>query len=122
MLINHSKKIAGKLRRIIHAFTSLPGMTTYLWKSVESIMQKSGSKKKGYESRIYGKDGDTASMDILVCPVFEAFKCLKCSEITCVVSEMDLIYSTGYKGIEFSRTKALGFGDECCDYIYTKKY
>lgn len=31
---------------------------------------------------------------------------------------MDLIYSTGYKGIEFKRTMAVANGDPCCDYRY----
>ena len=73
---------------------------------------------KGYKSKIYGKNGNEATMDVLVCPVYEAFKTVGTPEIATVVCEMDLIYSTGYKGIEFTRTKALANGDDCCDYKY----
>ncbi len=84
-------------------------------------MHKAGSEAKGYKSNVYGKKGDSAAMDVLECPLHEAFKKMVVPEITSVVCAMDLIYSTGYKGIEFTRTKALGNGDAFCNYRYRKR-
>lgn len=121
IMIDYAPTIGNKLRKIIFFGTSFPGVSNYLWKNIESIMHKAGSEAKGYKSRVYGKKGDLAAMDVLECPLHEAFKIIGVPEITSVVCAMDLVYSTGYKGIEFSRTKALGYGDAYCDYRYRKK-
>lgn len=120
ILIDYAPTIGNKLRKIIYFGTSVPGVSAYMWKNIESIMHKAGSEAKGYKSRFYGKNGDVAAMDVLECPLHEAFKMIGIPEITSVVCAMDLIYSTGYKGIDFTRTKALGNGDACCDYRYRK--
>lgn len=121
MMLEYAPIIGNKLRKIIFLGTSIPGVSVYLWKNIESIMYKAGSEKKGYRSKVHGKNGDVATMDVLECPLHEAFKIMGVPEITSVVCAMDLIYSTGYKGIEFTRTKALGNGDACCDYRYRKR-
>lgn len=121
IMLEYAPNIGNKLRKIIFFGTSIPGVSNYLWKNIEGIMHKAGSEAKGYKSIVYGKQGDSVAMDVLECPLHEAFKTIGVPEITSVVCAMDLIYSTGYKGIEFSRTKALGNGDVCCDYRYKKR-
>lgn len=120
IMVEYAPVIGNKIRRIFLFGTSMPGVSNYLWKNIESIMHKAGSEKKGYKSKFYGKNGDTAGMDVLECPLHETFKMIGVPEITSVVCAMDLIYSTGYKGIEFSREKALGDGDDYCAYRYRK--
>jgi len=111
-----------KLKNFLLFLTGFPGVSAYMWKNVDSIMRKSGSEAKGYKSRFYGKHGNEAAMDVLECPLYEAFKTMGIPEIATVVCEMYLIYSNGYKGIEFSRTKALANGDSCCDYRYSRRH
>ena len=101
MMLEYAPTIGNKLRKIILFGTSMPGVTNYLWKNIESIMNKAGSEAKGYKSRVYGKNGDEASMDVLECPLHEAFKTIGVPEITSVVCAMDLIYSTGYEESEY---------------------
>ncbi len=120
IMIEYAPVIGNKIRKILLFITSIPGVSAFAWKNIDGIMRKAGSEAKGYKSKFYGKNKDVAAMDVLECPLYEAFKMLGVPEIATVVCEMDLIYSTGYKGIEFSRTKALGKGDDCCNYRYRK--
>lgn len=120
IMISYAPVIGEKIRRIVLFVTGFPGVSQLMWNNIESIMKRSGSEKKGYKSRIYGKKGRTAAMDILRCPVHDAFVQLGMGEITAVICAMDLIYSTGYKGIGFKRTMSVANGDPCCDYRYTK--
>ncbi len=120
MMLDYVPVVGEKLRKYMLAVTGIPGITIFLWKNIEKIMSIAGSEKKGYKSRIYGVNGNKASMDILVCPIHNMLVKLGVPEISVVMCKLDLIYSTGYAGIEFKRTKSVAAGDDCCDYRYKK--
>lgn len=121
IMLAYAPVIGEKLRKILLCITGLPGVSELAWKNIEGIMRSAGSEKKGYKSIFYGKSGNTSAMDIIICPIHEEFKKMGMGEITAVICAMDLIYSTGYKGIEFRRTMSVANGEPCCDYRYTRK-
>ena len=55
-------------------------------------------------------------VDILRCPLYETAKALGVPEITEVIYLIDKGQMTGFRYINYTRTKALGNGDDFCDY------
>ena len=113
-------RIGETMRKKFWRFTSLPGMPVLLWANFEKIMEIAGSEKAGYQSRQYGKKGNEAGLDILSCPVVNALEEIGMPEVAPIMCAIDQIYSTGYRGIQFRRTKSVAEGDDCCDYRYKR--
>ena len=65
--------------------------------------------------------GNEAGLDILSCPVVDALKEIGMPEVAPVMCAIDQVYSTGYRGIRFKRTKSVAEGDDCCDYRYYRE-
>lgn len=116
-MIRDNFDVAGKYWR----FTSIPGIPTLIWANFEKIMKVAGSEKAGYKSVLYGKKGNEAGLDILSCPVVDALKEIGMPEVAPVMCAIDQVYSTGYRGIRFKRTKSVAEGDDCCDYRYYRQ-
>ena len=90
---------------------------------MSTLMRKNSSPEKGYRRKIISETKELVAVDILVCPLHEMAKKLGIPEITSVVCLIDKGQMTGFKHIEYTRTKALGDGDIFCDYRlrYDKK-
>ncbi len=80
------------------------------------LMRITSSPEKGYERRIVSESKELVGVDILVCPLFEMAKKLGTLEITSVICLIDRGQMAGFKHIDYTRTKALGNGDDFCDY------
>lgn len=80
------------------------------------LMRITSSPKKGYKRRIVSETKELVGVDILGCPLYELSKKLGVPEIATVVCLIDKGQMTGFKYIDYTRTKALGNGDEFCDY------
>ena len=115
-LLQYGKETGDKLSELIRKFTSFPGVPEFLWKNINSIMRKNSSPEKGYQRRIISETKELVAVDILVCPLYEMAKKLEIPEIASVVCLIDKGQMTGFKNIDYTRTKALGNGDEYCDY------
>ena len=120
MMKDYAPQIGEKQRRKYWKFTSIPGIPTLIWANFEKIMKEAGSEKAGYRSKLYGKKGNEAGLDILSCPVVDALKDIGMPEVAPVMCAIDQVYSTGYRGIRFKRTKSVAEGDDCCDYRLNK--
>lgn len=120
MMKDYAPKIGEKMRQKYWRFTSIPGMPSLIWMNFGKIMEIAGSEKAGYQSRMLGVNGNEAGLDILSCPVVNALAEIGMPEVAPVMCAIDQVYSTGYRGIQFKRTKSVAEGDDCCDYRYTR--
>ena len=123
LLNQYGKETGERFSKLIRKITSFPGLPEFLWKNMSTLMRKNSSPEKGYQRKIISETQDLVAVDILVCPLHEMAKKLGISEITSVVCLIDKGQMTGFKYIEYTRTKALGDGDNFCDYRlrYDKK-
>lgn len=121
MMKAYAPQIGEKQRRKYWEITSVPGIPTLIWANFEIIMKVAGSEKAGYKSVFYGINGNEAGVDILSCPVVDALKEIGMPEVAPVMCAIDQVYSTGYRGIRFKRTKSVAEGDDCCDYRYYRE-
>ena len=117
LLNQYGKETGERFSKLIRKITSFPGLPEFLWKNMSTLM------RKGYQRKIISETKELVAVDILVCPLHEMAKKLGISEITSVVCLIDKGQMTGFKYIEYTRTKALGDGDNFCDYRlrYDKK-
>lgn len=106
------KKIAG----IVHAITSIPGVSKLLWKNAPKLMLNSSSPGKGYTRKIVSETDDLVGVDILSCPLHDAAVKVGVPEAVLMVCAMDKAYMSGFKHIRYTRTTSVGEGDDCCDY------
>ena len=120
MMMDYAPVIGEKARKTYWRFTSIPGIPSLIWANAEKIMEVAGSEKNGYKSRFLGVNGNHAGMDVLSCPIVDALAEIGMPEVAPVMCAIDMIYSTGYRGIQFKRTKSVAEGDDCCDYRYTR--
>ena len=116
LLENYGTKTGWKMYRLIHGFSSVPGMSEFIWKHVNQIMYRTSSEKLGYIRKIRSEAGETAAVDILRCPYYEMAKTIRMPQICHVICYMDKVYMNGFKQIRYTRTKSVAEGGDCCDY------
>lgn len=116
LLKEYAKETGVRFSKLIHKFTSIPFVPKLLWKNMPKLMRNSSSSKKGYERRIISETNELVGVDILKCPLHELTKKLGVPELTSVICTIDKGQMSGFKHIEYTRTQALGDGDEFCDY------
>ena len=116
LLKEYGKQTGDDFSTMIGKITSFPGLSRLLWNNMPTLMRKSSSPHKGYERRIVSETKELVSVDILTCPLYEMAKELGTPEIASVVCLIDKGQMTGFRYIDYTRAKALGDGDEFCDY------
>ena len=116
VLKEYGVRAGDDISKMIYKITSFPGVSRLLWKNMPKLMRVTSSPKKGYERRILAETTELVGVDILRCPLCEAAKTLGVPEITEVICLIDKGQMTGFRYIDYTRTKALGNGDEFCDY------
>lgn len=88
------------------------------------LSQKSFGTDAGFESRFPESHGNEARFDIVRCPYYETCRRYGCPEITTAFCDGD---DAGYGHLHprllWGRTKTIGRGDPCCDFLlrYTSK-
>lgn len=116
-LIRHYGTQMGlKIAGVIHAITSIPGVSALVWKKAPQLMRSSSSPKKGYTRRIVSETNELVGVDILSCPLHDAAIKIGVPEAALMVCAMDKAYMTGFKRIRYTRTTSVAEGAECCDY------
>lgn len=116
LLKEYAADMGRRIGRVVHAVTSVPGVSRLLWSQMPRLMRAMSSPAKGYERRIVSETRELVGVDILSCPLHNAAVLLGVPEVSAVVCAMDKAYMTGFKYIQYTRTTALGEGDSCCDY------
>jgi len=116
LLKEYGVQVGEDVSGMISKVTSFPGLSKLLWKNMPKLMRITSSPKKGYKRRIVSETKELVGVDILSCPLYELSKKLGVPEIAMVVCLIDKGQMTGFKYIDYTRNKALGNGDEFCDY------
>ncbi len=116
LLKNYGTEVGRKIAGAVYGITSVPGVSKLLWKNMPELMHKMSSPEKGYKRRIVCETKELVGVDILECPLHQAAVKLGVPQTASVICAMDKAYMTGFKYIEYTRTKAIGEGDAFCDY------
>lgn len=102
-----------RMKRIFRVVTALPGMPTLMWKNMDKIASKMSA---GYDCENLVVNEHECRLDVVMCPLYEKAKKLGTPEAVQAICCMDKVYMTGFRGIEYVRTKSVAEGDDCCDY------
>ncbi|MCR5521705.1 MAG: L-2-amino-thiazoline-4-carboxylic acid hydrolase [Lachnospiraceae bacterium] len=106
-------KTGLKLKKIFSRITSLPGIPKLMWRNMDKLAAKMSD---GYETKNVCVNADICSMDVIGCPLYDKAKELETPEAVQMICCMDKEYMTGFRGIDYKRTKSVAEGDDCCDY------
>ncbi len=109
----YGTKIGLWLKKIFGRITALPGVPTLMWKNMAIIARK---MSEGYECRNVTVTDYLCTMDIISCPLYDRAMELGTPEAVQMICCMDKEYMTGFRGIDYKRTKSVAEGDDCCDY------
>ena len=102
-----------RLRNIIRKVTALPGIPDLMWKNMDKIAAKMSD---GYDCENLVLEEHLCSLDVKRCPLYDKAKEIGTPEAVQMICCMDKEYMTGFRGIDYMRTKSVAEGDECCDY------
>ena len=109
----YGTKTGIRMRNIFRKITALPGVPTLMWKNMDKIAAKMSS---GYECENLIVTDHLCSLDVKSCPLFDKAKELGTPEAVQMICCMDKEYMTGFRGIDYTRTRSVAEGDDCCDY------
>ena len=116
LLRAYGTKTGERLKKLIHTVTLLPGAPTLIWKNIDRISDFASSEKLGYTRRGLEVTESTSQVDVLSCPLHEMAKKMGLPEVCQTICAMDKVYMTGFRHIQYRRTKSVAEGDDCCDY------
>ena len=116
LMRSYGTKMGKKIASVIHAITSIPGLSKLMWKNAPRLMRNSSSPEKGYTRRIVSETSELVGVDILSCPLHDAAVQIGVPEAALMICAMDKAYMSGFKHIRYTRTTSVGEGDACCDY------
>lgn len=116
---SYGTKMGLKLKKMFGRITSLPGMPALMWKNMDKIAAKMSS---GYDVKNLRVEKDKCYMDVVACPLYDKAKALGAPEAVQMICCMDKEYMTGFRGVDYKRTKSVAEGDDCCDYRLTKSF
>ena len=116
LLQSYGTKMGNKIAGVVHAVTSIPGVSRLMWKNAPKLMRNSSSPKKGYTRRIVSETNELVAVDILSCPLHDVAVKIGIPEAALMVCAMDKACMSGFKYIRYTRTTSVAEGDECCDY------
>ena len=116
LLQSYGTKMGNKIAGVVHAVTSIPGVSRLMWKNAPKLMRNSSSPKKGYTRRIVSETNELVAVDILSCPLHDVAVKIGIPEAALMVCAMDKAYMSGFKYIRYTRSTSVAEGAECCDY------
>ena len=109
----YGAKTGIRFKKIFRTVTALPGIPTLMWKNMDKIAAKMSS---GYECENLVVTEHLCSLDVTACPLYDKAKELGTPEAAQMICCMDREYMNGFRGLDYTRTKSVAEGDECCDY------
>ncbi len=110
---SYGTKAGIRLKKIFRTVTALPGIPTLMWKNMDKIAAKMSS---GYECENLVVTDHLCLLDVTACPLYDKAKELDAPEAAQMICCMDKEYMNGFRGLDYTRTKSVAEGDECCDY------
>ena len=112
-------KMGLQLKKTFSRITAFPGIPTLMWKNMDKIAAK---MSEGYDIKNLIIEKDKCFMDVTGCPLYDKAKALGTPEAVQMICCMDKEYMTGFRGVDYKRTKSVAEGDDCCDYRLTKSF
>lgn len=109
----YGTKTGIRLRDIFRKITALPGIPDLMWKNMDKIC---AVMSNGYDVKDLVITDHLCSLDVTGCPLYDKAKELGTPEAVQMICCMDKEYMTGFCGVDYTRTKSVAEGDECCDY------
>ena len=110
---SYGTKTGIRMRNLFRKVTALPGVPTLMWKNMDKIAKKMSD---GYECENLIVTDHLCALDVKACPLYDKAKELGTPAAVQMICCMDKEYMTGFRGIDYTRTKSVAEGDECCDY------
>ena len=116
MFLHHVEKAAARLKGLMRV--------PFATKAILPVMRK-GIKTRfgedaGFTQKWYETEKNVLKVDILTCPYYETCKRYGCPEMTqCFCDSDDLCYGNIHERVLWGRTKTLGKGGDCCDFMLT---
>ena len=109
----YGTKTGLRMRNIFRKVTALPGVPTLMWKNMDKIAK---IMSDGYECENLIVTDHLCSLDVKSCPLYDKARELGTPEAVQMICCMDKEYMTGFRGVDYTRTKSVAEGDDCCDY------
>ena len=109
----YGTKTGIRMRNLFRRITALPGIPTLMWKNMDKI---ASIMSNGYECENLIITDHLCSLDVKACPLFDKAKEMGTPEAVQMICCMDKEYMTGFRGINYTRTRSVAEGDDCCDY------
>lgn len=109
---------AEKMRKIL----KLPFVYNFIPKIMTAVIRKIFGRRSGFEMTEHKTDGKVCHIDMLRCPYYSACSACGCPELTAAFCNSDdTAYGNMHPKLSWERTKTLGRGDDCCDFILRVK-
>ncbi len=118
--VRYCEKKIPHLKRII----ALSGMAKKIPDLFMKISEKSFPEEAGFVYEFPERNGNEARFNIRRCPYMETCQKYGCPEIVRAFCDSDdVAYGNLHKDLKWGRTKTIGRGGDCCDFLleYTKK-
>ncbi len=116
LLNRYGAAMGRRFAKIIHGVTAIPGVDRFVWKHVESVMEKMSSEKNGYRRELISSPPEMYGVDILSCPYHQLAKDLGDEKAVLCICHMDREYSQGFHHIRYERSSAVSEGARACEY------
>ncbi len=118
LVANAYAEHARRYRRILRGVLRVP----LLYRAVPSVMRNvihnTYGTQSGFEMKDYPKIKGECHIDMLRCPYNDNCVRYGCGELTRAFCDSDDVsYGDMHPRLYWERTKTLGRGDECCDFI-----
>lgn len=118
LISQYYEAAAYTAQKFLQALFKIP----YLYKCVPNMMSRiirnSFGEKSGFRMNVVTNEKDKCHIDMLACPYYANCKKYGCTELTTVFCNSDDIsYGNMHPKAKWLRTKTLGRGNDCCNFI-----
>lgn len=114
---------AEKGARSLRTILKIPGLYKKVPKIASRMIDKSFGSEAGFQSVKRKVDKEGMHIDMMVCPYNEICKKYGCPEIVKAFCHSDdVAYGNMHPKLIWARTKTLGRGGDCCDFIINVKH
>ena len=110
-----SKKRAASIRRLCR-FPFLYHLVPY---AAAKYVKKNFARKSGFRMKVRNVNRKECHIDIVGCSYHNYCRIYECEELTTAFCNADdVAFGHLHKNVSWDRTKTLGRGDHCCDFIF----
>ena len=116
------QRFAAKLEPHIQRSLKIPGLARRIPKIFFKMTQKAFGTDVGFEYEFPESQGNEIRANMVRCPYFEICRRYGCPEITVAFCDSDdATYGNMHPKLKWRRSKTLGRGADCCDFLLEYK-